>query len=677
MRHQKLNGMEQIIRNVNNWISDDNEFLIKKISETVENNGKIHLTAPVGTGKTWVALNLIEIYTKQGYTCIILFPMIAISEQVQFDFNKRKVENPEKIEEYEEEYICAAIYNSKVKKSDILYNQVILSTIDSVYKLLDDDYFKDEKVIIFLDETHTYLQRARKNFSKSVEAIINSGFPIIGLSATPSAWVNQFLFGFEVNIIYNVANFKKKRIKPVKVANGLIRFVAEEYGKSKDEKWIIFLEKKDSQKKLKSDINKLRPECNVVILNAETKISSEKKTWDHLMKKGKLPKGVDVAIINSVAQAGINIKNKSIDNVILVGNQDPFGIAQFVGRTRNYEKEFTYYFSPGGLTINDEMNAIGIQSRIDTLNKILKYNNYGYPNLGDFVSMMGDQFSINEEGDVIANICMVATEIYSTLRKASGEQVCQIMSEIFSDDIIINDLEEVNGVTGTTTIQNKTIRDKFRTELVKELVANTELVSRLMYNIKETDTYEDALLLINESEKSKLMAVKNNKLFIKTKKEKKVLKNIVVLAEKSTRTLLRIKAAVELYQQSNMNKKVLNKYIKASNSSIVNLSAAQMFFEKVDKKYLAGIIETLEDWVDSIKDIKTWKEIIEDNVVITNISASFVDVVYDALFQIEIKEVSDEDGQRKKYRKLVGLNKSLKDYINYKGILKEFIPSTS
>ena len=51
------------------------------------------------------------------------------------------------------------------------------------------------------------------------------------------------------------------------------------------------------------------PKLKISILNAETKNGDEKKVWDYLMKKGKLPKRIDVAIINSVAQAGINIKN--------------------------------------------------------------------------------------------------------------------------------------------------------------------------------------------------------------------------------------------------------------------------------------------------------------------------------------------------------------------------------
>ena len=50
------------------------------------------------------------------------------------------------------------------------------------------------------------------------------------------------------------------------------------------------------------------------------------------MTNDKIPSGTNVLIMNSVAQAGININDKDIDAQILVGKFDPLGFIQFLGR---------------------------------------------------------------------------------------------------------------------------------------------------------------------------------------------------------------------------------------------------------------------------------------------------------------------------------------------------------
>jgi len=649
---------------VKDYLSEASDELLKIVDDTIAESKKLHIGAPVGTGKTTFAIDLVK-HLGEDYKTIFLFPIIAISEQAQFEFDKRNID--------------AEIFNSKVKIDDVKDCQVILSTIDSAPKLIDDGFLDETKVLIILDETHTYLQKARENFSKSVEAILKSGYPIIGLSATPSTWVNSYLFGIEDFIDVEVSSYTKKQINPVEVQNGLLRYVAEVVSENEDDKWIIFLERIRSQKALKIMIRELRANSKVAILNSETKKASEAKTWKYLMKQGELPGKVDIAIINSVAQAGISIKNKDIDHVILVDKQDPFGIVQFLGRCREYKGEFDFYFAPGGKYIKQEIDTNYIQQRIDLINIILSHRIDEYKeDLKSILSLLGGNLTVESSGSLVADKCLVATKIYSLLRDASGVRISNEIARLFPKDIIVSDIMQTTGITGSTATQNKQSRDANRQQLVKAIAKNTSLILGFDRYIEPEFTIEDALHVINNPAKGLFGALVSHKPYYKKVKDRKKIRKIIKLADKADRSMQRVIIAATLYQKAGKKVSTLKKYIKTSNQAIDNLYFAKHFFENdlPNNPIAADAIDNLKGMVGDVQSTKHWKNYIRSLLGVASHSDKFVDRIFISCLRFKNKEVYPNIS-REIHRELIGINKSFDDYLTYKGTLKDFYDPTT
>jgi len=653
--------MKQIEREVNKYISEDSKYLNKCIKKAVDSNEKIHMISMVGSGKTTFAVNLIEKYINMGYKIIMLFPQISISEQVEHIIKALKIENKNRDVGYEQKYFTAKIFNRKYKVQDVKYNEIILSTIDSAYKLLEDNELLNEKTIIIVDETHTLLQGARKNFHRSITAILDSNFPVIGLSATPSVWVNSHLIDFDTIINVRLKKFVKKTIIPIKVENSLIRTVANILVNSNNKKHIVFLQTKKSQRKMKKIILKLNPKLKVLILNSDTKKASAKKAWNMLMKNGMLLDQYDIIIANSVVQAGINILNNDIDQIFIVGQYDPFGFAQFLGRARHYKGDFKYYYNNSGRNKIPSVKIDFIERNIDGVNYIINADNV----IMGIAPLMGETVTYNKNGKFEANKNMIANKLYSPLGEMKGGDLCKVLDNMFPSFLTFKEEETIEGVKHNTSEYRRIKNNDLRPKLADTIISNIDILTKFMHYIKPNSSHNEALEIANGLNLSFLEHIKFEMSELDKTKNRKTIRKIINMAKNANISVDRVKVAITLYNKSEENKEEeLISWILKSERSIVKMNKAIEYFKLSENNpTLTEIADNvLENHMDKCFQVRDWLEIIrsESNLPdIVNINKS----LYMNAFIFKVTEKSD-GGKRVKCKKLIGVNKTLEDYIN-------------
>ena len=102
-----------------------------------------------------------------------------------------------------------------------------LSTIDSAWRLFEEGKVDPDNTIVIVDETHTFLQTARKDFDKTARAIEEAGCPVIGFTATKSYWVLEYIFRIDTEIRITATDLSPKVVVPVMVKVGIPATIAE------------------------------------------------------------------------------------------------------------------------------------------------------------------------------------------------------------------------------------------------------------------------------------------------------------------------------------------------------------------------------------------------------------------------------------------------------------------
>lgn len=252
-------------KTVETSIYDIKDYLFERIDQAILGNEKIHITAPVGTHKTTLATEMIDLYTD--YQLVFLFPHKSISTQL---YHKLSIGGTP-----------AYIFNSDTRKkleeweyqNQGYWPYTYLSTIDSAHVLLDEGKLNTDKTIFIIDETHSFLQNPRKDFDPTVFAIKDSGCPVIGFTATKSNWVMKYLLEIDEEIKIEATDIPTKRIVPIKVGRGMHQTVAELIEESKWGKVLIWIDNKVDQYKIKEEFKKVSPAKKVVVLNAHERDS--------------------------------------------------------------------------------------------------------------------------------------------------------------------------------------------------------------------------------------------------------------------------------------------------------------------------------------------------------------------------------------------------------------------
>jgi superfamily II DNA or RNA helicase len=647
---------------VKKYLSEKKRIL-KIIAQAIDSKDKIHINAPVGSGKTSLILKLIQRYTDKQF--LILFPQISITEQVRSKLTDLNIEscivngdtikrviknNGGTLTNSMDDTLFSILDNdNKINKNGPkdLPDRVFLTTIDQTYKLIDELKFDNDQTIVVVDETHTFLTSARDNHTISVEKILRNGFPIVGFSATPSTWVNKKLFGIDNYITINATKIKNPVVTRISVQNGAIRTLAHEIALKNKTLTVVFTKNISTQNKLKELINEYNSNITVCCLNSETNTSTEKVTWDYLMKKDELQAGANVFILNSVVQSGINILNSNIDSVYLFGEFDPFGFVQYLGRCRNYKEQFIYYHSPYSKQLvlfgSDE-----IQEKIDWMTNLLDASSDNL--LPELKILMGNLIYKVDDQNQVVNKCMVATLLYERLKDLSGEVLTNAVSSMFNDIKFVG-VNTIQGLVITPAKSKAQSRAKAKSDLVESIKKLYPDIIKVF--IEMGYDYTEATLVHT-------IKVRYGGLTI-LKQQYDKMNKMVDFMKMAQMTPHRLSTAAYLYKNSGKSDGVLEEYINMHNNTAGNISDAITYFASFSKSnptYKKAIKE-LQSCVGDAHSAELWKNIVCRVFPGLNKIPGLTDDFYK--FCLRTKRSNSK-------LKLEGINTSLNDYIEGLGL---------
>lgn len=631
---------------VGKYLSEEKDQILNIITQTIDNKDKIHVKAPVGSGKTTLILELIQLYPNKRF--IVLFPQISITEQVKTKLTALNLEtsvvNSETIKK---------VIEKNTDTQQVSQDKIFLTTIDSAYKLIDAIEFASDKTVVIVDETHTFLTAARENHTRSVDTILKAGFPIVGFSATPSNWVNRLLFGIEDLIEVTTTKVKNPVITRISVQQSAIRTLAHTIATENKPLTVIFTELTTTQKDLSVRLKEYDPNITVCILNADTKTLTEKDTWDYLMKNDQLPSGANVFILNSVVQSGINIKNPKIDTVYLFGTFDPFGFAQYLGRCRKYKKQFKYYHSPRSKQIVLFGGADEIERRIEIIQGLQAATSEEFQET--IKSMIPDLLYEDNDQNLVANKCMIASEVFKKLKDLSGDTLTHAVSSFFKD-IEFKGIKTIEGEVLTSAKSKVKSRATGKSDLIKFIKNEYVLIIKVFQEMGYDYSEANLIKTINTKYGGKLVAK-----IPMLKQWFDKLNEMVVLMKAAQMTPHRLSTASYLYKNSDKNDEVLEEYIYMSNNTAIGISEAIKFYSTFKKSHttIKKALKELQSYIGDTYSAKEWKGYVYKLLPGLNSSKSFTDNFYK--FCLQTKSSNSK-------LKLARINTSLNDYIEGLGL---------
>lgn len=623
---------------INKYLGEKETEILGICTQIIKDCDKIHINSPVGSGKTTLMCELFKQHPDKQF--IMLFPLISISEQVTTELTLQG--------------IPSVIVNGSTLKSIVFANKsdqtgfkdnVFLTTIDSASKLIDSLNFKKGSTVVIVDETHTFLTAARDNHTNSVATILKSGFPIIGLSATPSSWVSIMLFEIENFIEVTLKESLPKIVRCTMVDKGAIPTLAGIIADSKDKLVVVFTETKESQAKLKELIEKGNSK-KVCCLNADTKKTIEKATWKYLMQNKELPYGPEVFILNGVVQSGINILNPNIDRVYMLGEFDPFGFAQYLGRCRNYTGKYEYFHSPHSKQYNafdwDEIKDITDLIKIFLAARKSNINIH----LKKIIPLLNDL--IYDDGiALLPNKCKIANSIYQGLRGLSGKPLISSIIDLF-DDIKFEEAEQMIGQFITSAQSHKKARANATVELIKFTQNNvSELL--LVFGSMNSDFSEPSMEYAIETELKGVMGMVHPGIYQK-------MKGLMTTMKTAQISPKRLFAATHLYRQSHKSTEVLTEYLGLNNNTARDIAEAIEYFQTYKKSnpIIRKSIKVVGSEIEELKTAYEWREVIIESLPIICTSEKLTEGLYK--FNLQKQRSNGK-------LKLLGFNHSLNDYI--------------
>ncbi|WP_167606520.1 DEAD/DEAH box helicase family protein [Maribellus sediminis] len=597
--------MEQPIT-INKYLSEKSDEILKKCDDAIKNGIKIHFNSPVGSGKTTMAIEIMECNPDKNF--VVLFPQISITEQVKVKLVAKGLD--------------AVIVNSRTIEKAIadnkstIKNRIMLSTVDSAYKLIEEINFTGKDTVVIMDETHTYLQAPREKHTATMQAILDKEFPVIGFSATPSSWVSKFLLEIDNEIEFQFKKDRKQEVYQTTVKKGLLRTVAYEITEDFKGPVVVFMETKRHQEQLRSLITEYNSSINVCILNADTKSKTE---WQYLMNNDSLPTNFDVFLINSVAQAGVNITSQDIQQVYLLDCFDPFGFAQYLGRCRNYKRSYHYYNSPYGKQL-EAFDSNEIQERIDFVTEVLASDNKQIQQLLKRLKpMISDQVYLNNKNILTADKCKIAYSVYEKLRGLSGDDLILVTESLFPD-IEFQCLPELDGIVVTPAGSQQKSRKTAQTRLREYIESDHDLINDLAVKMNFNYSESNMVDTINKHFGSK---------GLKTLQEREdKLREIHELGKKAQITPKRLIEINSLFRQSHNHEGVLQELMSLNGNKFNHINSAIKFFEGTTPAKIKTLMENIYHQKGELLTALEWKKLLKQDVQNPTNSSILIDNLY-------------------------------------------------
>lgn len=623
---------------IKKYLGEKKAEILGICDQIIRDCDKVHIKAPVGTGKTSLMSNLIQENPDKQF--IMLFPQISISEQVQGKLAsmgiKSKVVNGSSLR--------LTIQTNSNEQTGFVDN-IFLTTIDSASSLINALPFVKENTVVIVDETHTFLTSARENFTNTADTILRGGFPIIGLSATPSAWVSRFVFMIESFIDVTLEKHSPTIVHHTEVNKGALGTLALTIADSSDKLVVVFVESKKAQYRLKELIQQRAPKT-ICCLNADTKKTTEKVTWKYLMKHDKLPSDREVFILNSVVQAGINILNLDITKVYMFGEFDPFGFAQYLGRCRNYVEAYEYFHSPYSRQY-EAFNEDSIQERTNLIKLFTTSSSENFLKVvRKLIPLMNDL--IYDDGlSLLPNKCKIASSIYERLCGLSGTALISSIVDLF-DDISFEESESLEGHVVTSAESHAIARKKAHKLLIDFIQENLSELMPLFASMK-SDFSEPSMESTIEAKYVGILKKVHPILYNKMTGLMRTMKTAQISPK-------RLFAATHLYRQSHKSLEVLTEYLGLNNNTARDIAETIDYFQiyKKSNPIIKKAIKVVGSEIEELKSADEWREVIIESLPIISTSEKLTEGFYKFSLQ---KQRSNGK------LKLVGFNHCLNDYV--------------
>ncbi len=646
--------MNKKIINVKRWISEENDQLDKIVTNAINKKEKVHVKSPVHTGKTTFAIDQI-IKRKKEQQILVLAPQIAITTHIYNELKKKNVQS--------------FIFNGDTKKDFLPEHllQPILSTIDSAHLFFEGDFehkLDPEKAVVIIDETHAFIQDGKEDYDKTVRAILNAGCPLIGFSATPSAWVTEYLLEIDESIEIVVTDLQPKEILSVVIEKNLLASVAHAIKIEKFKKVVIFTSGIDDQEKIAQEVKVLLPEMKCLILNRPNRLTTEEDSWSYLLENGSLPEDTDVLLMNKVAQAGININDKDIDAVFLVGSFDPIGFLQYLGRCRNYSKEYYFFYRDSG-KVDIKYKGAAEHDRYQKLmqkaiNLFAKAENL----TGDDVKLLfNEAHTVTSEGEIILNKCVLAKKNYENFNGLRGDVLVDFM-KLYDPTLKLSGDYTFEGIdTSINQSKQHKRRKSLRKQVAKAIVKNATYLYPMVNHLKTDLNYSDATDLIQKSSQNKSEAKKKNVLHLPPTKKKSIEK-MLKAAKDAGIGIPKLLVASKKYIDKKNDPKVIDQVLKMSNLKIVRTLKAYLFYDQNlgANSLVSNILDDLEKKISTNDTAEGWKSWIKSKIGGLAGSDKLANTLYDCCCKMKAVQIS-KNGVKMKRRRLEKVIRTYKDYV--------------
>jgi DNA polymerase III delta prime subunit len=309
---------------------------------------RLAITAPTGTGKTTLFLqNNVNLTGKT----LFLLPYTSLLEQIQNDYTNETVA----IIRNDDSREILEMQLHEIASSEVI--KYVVATYDTLPKF-ENIQFNN----IIIDESHeltnAYGYRAAVLAAIWEKIQSNSYNLVLFISATTNPLLCKH-FGFDTvkierNFSYNYT------VNSIEYKENLVRslaiYLCQSYEKGK--KIVIELNNIEQINKVKEYINKLNESINVATINSKAERLEKSKEYESILKDSLIL--CDILLCTKFIEAGVNIKNTDIKEVIYVLNNTKSidSLKQFAGRFRAMNELKVSIFSKKKENLIDNFNTL-------------------------------------------------------------------------------------------------------------------------------------------------------------------------------------------------------------------------------------------------------------------------------------------------------------------------------